>query len=278
MADVQQLFRIAPGCELVYRDDNGEAIVEGMVVPYEQWSEVDSVIEGHFLERFRTGSLRKTFTESLRRVKGYFEHGRSRMFDSTPVMEIRETWETEQGAFVRARLFDGLPQWMMDGIRSGVYGFSLGGRPVRMERERNPKPSDWNPKGIEERTYLELRASDISLTPRPHYDTVAAMRSISDELAVEKLVQEPERLLQLLREATTEEAAPTHSEPTDEVVEVPAPPEDPEQVEEAEPEEKPDDEEPEPDGEPEGSRATQPPTESSQVDYLADDEEEEWRL
>jgi hypothetical protein len=47
-------------------------IVEGMVVPYGQWLEVDNPREGHFLERWAPGSLRKSFG-LLRRMKGYFD-------------------------------------------------------------------------------------------------------------------------------------------------------------------------------------------------------------
>lgn len=269
-----QLYRISPPSALIFRDEDGEQTVEGVVVPYGQWSEVDSVMEGHFLERFAAGSLRKSFSEGFSRVKGYFAHGKSSLFDRAPVMELREAWEDGNAAYFRANLLRGLPEWMIDGLRRGLYGASLGAEPVKVERTRYPKRSQHNPQGIEERTYRELRAYDISLTPAPHYEQATVMlRSITDDLTVKELLKDPDALVELLRRATETEAEPTHSEPTAEVEEAPAPPEDPEQVEETEPEENPDEPEPEPDQEPEGSRATQPPT-----DYLADETEEEWRL
>ena len=269
---MSQLYRISPPSALIFRDEDGEQTVEGVVVPYGQWSEVDSVMEGHFMERFAPGSLRKSFSEGFSRMKGYFEHGKSRMFDRTPVMELREAWETDGGAFFRANLLRGLPEWMVDGLRRGLYGVSLGAEPVKVDRTRYPKVSDYNPKGLEERTYKELRGYDISLTPSPHYaEATAMLRSITDDLTVKELLKDPDALVELLRRAT--EAEPTHSEPTDEVQEVPEPATDPEAVDETEPEEKPDDPEPEPEPEPEGSRATQPPT-----DHLADEGDEVWRL
>lgn len=269
--DLQPMYRIAPAGHVIFRDDGGQPTVQGLVVPYGQWSEVDSVMEGHFMERFKAGSLRKTFSESLTRMRGFFEHGRSRLFASTPIMDITRTWETDEGAHAEANLLDGLPDWMIDGLRRGLYGFSLGARPVKVERNRRPRPSAHNPKGLEERTYLELRAHDISLTPQPHYaESVAILRSITDELAVEKLVEQPERLLQLLRQT---QAEPTHSEPEAPEAETPDPPDDPETVETTETEEKPEENEDPPDPEPEGSRATQPPH-----DYLTDEREEDWRL
>jgi hypothetical protein len=64
---------------LILREDGGEAIIEGRVVPYGEWSEVDNVREGRFLERFLPGSLAKTF-QRFRQLKVYFEHGRSQPF------------------------------------------------------------------------------------------------------------------------------------------------------------------------------------------------------
>jgi phage head maturation protease len=271
---MSKIYRIAPPSALIFRDDDGEQTVEGVVVPYNQWSEVDSVIEGHFMERFAPGSLRKSFSEGFARMKGYFEHGRSRLFDRTPIMELREAWETNEAAFFRANLLRGLPPWMIDGLRRGVYGVSLGAEEVKTDSVRYPKRSAHNPKGIEERTYKELRGYDISLTPSPHYaEATAMLRSITDDLTVKELLKDPDALVELLRRATETEAEPTHSEPTDEVQEAPEPATEPAEVEETEPEEKPDDPEPEPEPEPEGSRATQPPT-----DYLSDEQEEEWRL
>lgn len=254
----EDLYRVAPPADLILREEGPEPIVEGMVVPYGKWLEIDSVIEGHFLERFAPGSLRKTFSETVRRMKGYFEHGRSKMFERAPIMDIRETWETDDGAFFRAALLDGIPGFIVDGIRKGLYGASIGARPVVVERNR-PGKSDYNPDGIEERTYKELRAFDISLTPHPHYEEASVMmRSVTDDLKIKELFREgPERFLELLRESQTVEAEPEHSQPEE--------PEAPEEQEAPAPE-------PEPEPEPEGSRST------PAVDYFADETEEEWRL
>lgn len=255
----EDFYRVAPPSGLVLREDGAEPVVEGMVVPYGQWSEVDSVLEGHFLERFSQGSLAKTFAESVRRMKGYFEHGRSKMFERAPIMDIKETWETDEGAFFRAELLRDIPGFIVDGIRKGLYGASIGARPVVVERHR-PGKSDYNPDGLEERTYKELRAFDISLTPHPHYEEASVMmRSVTDEITIGGLFKEgPERFIALLREV--QEAEPPHSEP-DEAVEPPA------ETPEEPPAESPED------PEKPGSRATQPPT-----DYLADETEDQWQL
>lgn len=274
----QTFYRVSTPELIVRNEDSDTPIVEGMVVPYGQWSEVDSIMEGRFIERFAAGSLTKSFAESFRRVKGYFEHGLDRVFGRAPIMDIQETWETDEGAFFRAQLLKGLPDYMLDGIRRGLYGASLGAKelPGKTDRVRWPRPSDYNPKGIEERTYRELRANDISLTPRPHYEEAAVMmRSITDDLRVlegqeglDRLIvarmaeQEPDRLLEILRStAEVQEAEPEHSQP--EEPEAPQEPEAPEA-----PEDQPADE-----PEAEGSRTTR-----HVKDYLADESEDTWRV
>jgi hypothetical protein len=248
---MEAIYRIADPSGLIFRDGD-DPEVEGPIVPYGEWSEVDSVIEGHFMERFAAGSLTKSLTESFSRVKGYFEHGKSRMFDRTPIMEIRQTWDTEKSSFFRAGLLNGLPEWMVDGIRKGLYGVSLGAQPIQVQRTRRPEASDFNPKGLEERTYTELRVHDISLTPAPHYDTPVVLRSITDELAIGTLVQHPDRLLELIRQANE----PQHSEPA--ISATPAP-----VIEDGIA-----------DAETKGSRRTRPTR-----DYLSDEEgDQPWRL
>jgi hypothetical protein len=204
--DATRIYRVSNPATLIFRDQE-DPEVEGPIVPYGQWSEVNSVIEGHFLERFAPGSLRKSLTESVSRVKGYFEHGRSQMFDRTPIMDIRRTWETDSAPYYTAGLLKGLPEWMHDGIRKGLYGTSVGATPVQVSRDQSPQPSEHNPDGIEERTYTEVRVHDISLTPAPHYDGAVVLRSITDELAVGTLVKHPDRLLQLIRESQNDGAA-----------------------------------------------------------------------
>ena len=40
------------------------------------WAEIESVAEGHFMERFAPGAFRKTFTENRDNIKVLFQHGR----------------------------------------------------------------------------------------------------------------------------------------------------------------------------------------------------------
>jgi phage head maturation protease len=177
------IYRLSPPDLLVFRDDK-EPMVEGRVVPYGEWSEVDSRAEGHFLERFAQGSFKKTLLgRAADRVRVYFEHGKSKLFDSQPIAELKETWEQPDGLYFRAALLGGLPELFRDGLRKGLYGASIGAAVVQVDRVRSPRRSAYNPQGLEERTYTEMRAFDYSITPRPHYaSATVALRSITDQM------------------------------------------------------------------------------------------------
>lgn len=214
-----RMYRCSAPSLLVYRDqEDGPGTVEGMVVPYGEWTEINSVIEGHFLERFAEGSLTKTFSEQVKRMKGYYEHGRDRVFGSMPIMDIREAWSAEEGGFFRADLLDDVPHLLRDGLRRGLYGASIGAQIVKRSVNRRPGKSDHNPDGIEERTYTEVRAFDISLTPRPQYATATvALRSITDDLLIERLLEDPRRLLEAI--VARSEAEPAGQQEKKEVTE-----------------------------------------------------------
>lgn len=255
---MSMIYRWNPA-QVIYRQEDGSDVIESKVVPYGEWIEVDSVFEGNFMERFAAGALKKTLQENISRIRVYFEHGYSKLYDSQPIADLLRAWEEPDGARFSASLLDGIPDLLRSGIRKGLYGASIGARIVKVETNADAKPSDHNPKGLEERTYTEVQAHDFSLTPRPAYaSTSVAMRSITDELAIERLVKDPERLLELLRAAVEEDPElPPQEEP----------------VEEAEPPHS----EPDPPAEPdavEASRSTQTPVH----DYLADEMEEAWRL
>jgi phage head maturation protease len=156
--------------------------VAGMLVPYGRWQEVENSMEGHFIERWAYGSLRRSFAERMKnKLRGYFEHGKSATFGRAAIMDINRVWEETSGAWYEAELLDGLPPYMVDGLRRGLHGTSIGARTTKVDTVTRPGRSAHNPRGLEERTILEAEAFDISITSRPVYDgTEVAMRSIPE--------------------------------------------------------------------------------------------------
>ena len=229
-------------------DENGSPILEGRMMPYNEWTEINSSVEGHFMERFSPGSLAKTMNERMSRIRVLFEHGLDRLGRQT-IAGIEGFRDEPDGAYYRASLLDGLPPLLVSGLKRGLYGSSVRFKPVKWDRIRSPRRSEHNPEGLEERTVREGFVKELSVVTFPQYEGATAMvRSLTDEIAAKQLLGDPERLLEFLRTTNTP-TEPPHSE-----------------------EEPPSEPDPAPDDEPEQSRRTQPSR-----DWLAPQEgERQW--
>lgn len=57
----------------------GNPVVQGRVMPYLQWSEIRSPIEGHFMEMFLPRAFREQVRDGIGAVRVLFEHGTDQM-------------------------------------------------------------------------------------------------------------------------------------------------------------------------------------------------------
>ena len=107
--------------------------------------------------------------------------------------EIQSLSAEADGLRYTARLHDGLPTLLLEGLRSGQYGSSFRARPVKSHYERLPRRSAYNPEGLMEVTRTELRLSDVGPTSLPAYSaTEARLRSLTDTAAL-RAVEESSR-------------------------------------------------------------------------------------
>jgi phage head maturation protease len=153
------------GVELRAEDDDTDesTTMEGLFARYDQWYEIDSWIEGNFLERFVMGSFKDTIREHRDSIKIAFDHGYDPQIGDKPLGPIEELRETDEGPYYAVPLLDtdynrgfvlpALRGQTMDGRRLGsVLGASHRFTIRREEWVNEPKRSDYNPKGIPERT------------------------------------------------------------------------------------------------------------------------------
>ncbi len=209
------------GGELVYRAadpvemsfdaaDSSAPVLVGRMMPYNEWTEINSKIEGHFMERFAPGALTKSIAERGSRIRALFEHGLDASFGNQPIAMIDEMSDEEDGAHYRASLLDGLPSLLLSGLKRGLYGSSIRYWPVKWDRVRSPRPSEHNPQGIPEITVREAGFREFSVVTFPQYaGATARMRSVTDEVAAQQLLGDPERLLEFMASNTRSE--PQHS-------------------------------------------------------------------
>jgi HK97 family phage prohead protease len=217
---------IMPGLELraeAEGESDGSTLF-GHFSIFNRWAEIDSFWEGHFLERVAPGAYKKTFREQ--RPKVLFQHGMDPELGDRAIASPDVLREDETGAYYEARLFDGFPSLILEGLRAGEYGASFRFSVMREEWVEEPGESEHNPRGLPERTLKELRVSEFGPVTFPAYaDATAGVRSLTDEFIIGRATREPERLRSLLRYLDAREQ--NHREGTDpNESQDPAPPQD----------------------------------------------------
>jgi HK97 family phage prohead protease len=163
-------------------DDGRLGTLYGRMATYNQWAEVDSKVEGHFMERILPGAFTKTIQEQRSRLKVIFDHGMHPTIGRLPLGSLEDFVDGPEFIDYRASLFDtSYNRDLLPGLRSGVYGSSYRFDFAKARVTRNPPKSEYNPLGLPERSVNEIRMRELGPTPFPVYDgTSATVRSLTD--------------------------------------------------------------------------------------------------
>ncbi len=200
--------------------ENGAGpVLHGHFARFDEWTEIDSMREGNFMERIAPGAFAKTLSESDG-IKVTFQHGHDPSLGDQALGSIRSMKEDDIGAAYEVELFDGVPPLLMSGLRAGEYGSSFRFRVVKEDFNREPDKTDSNPEGIPERTIKEAQVYEFGPVTYPAYaGATAQVRSLTDEYQeVKEAKRDPERWLKL-HETVLRSLG---DEPTEEVTEPPA--------------------------------------------------------
>jgi len=151
------------------------------LAPHEQWAEIQSVSEGHFMERFSRSAYKKTMAEH--KPKMLFQHGKDPEIGHKPIATTDDAGEDDVSPYARGQILDGVPELVIDGLRKGVYGASHKFSVVREEWDPKPKGGPHNPDRLPERTITEAKLYELGPVTWPAYaNASAALRSITDEM------------------------------------------------------------------------------------------------
>ncbi len=200
------------GCELRAEgegDDEGPVMV-GHFAVFDQWTEICSIFEGHFLERFAPGAFKKTIAENLESMRVLFQHGFDPMLDEKPLGPIRSLEEDSEGdhadgvagVWYEVPLLDAsyVRDQVLPGLEKDLYGASMRFRVIREEFDREPGESEHNPDGLPERTVKEAQVREFGPVTFPAYEGASAgIRSLTDEFLVGRFARDPEKLEALIR-------------------------------------------------------------------------------
>lgn len=166
------------------REDAGTAPrMTGHFARYGVFNEINSAIEGRFLERIADGAFKKTFAENRDRIRFLFQHGKDPQLGEQPIGAITELRSDNVGPYFEADLLDGVPPLVVDGLRRGVYGVSYRFAVTREDYEPKPAKSPANPHGLPERTIREARVFEfgpVTFPADPGADV--SVRSLTDQM------------------------------------------------------------------------------------------------
>jgi HK97 family phage prohead protease len=166
-----------------------------------EWTPINSVYEGHFLERIAPGAMDKTIAESRQDMRVLFNHGKDPSIGDKvlgPITELSADGDRARG--VVPLLDTSYNRDLIPGLEAGLYGASFRFQVMQEEFISKPKRSDYNPGGIPERTITEARVREWGPVTFPAYAGAAAgLRSMTDEFLFGKFIDDPERLTELLQ-------------------------------------------------------------------------------
>jgi HK97 family phage prohead protease len=146
-----------------------------------QPTEIDSFIEGNFIERIAPGAFLRTFAEDRDQFRVMLQHGYDPELGEKPIASIQTLREDEIGAYYEATLLDGVPPLVVDGLRAGLYGASFRFRVTREDWTERPDPSELNPRGLPERTIREVELREFGpCTWGAYPDATANVRALDE--------------------------------------------------------------------------------------------------
>jgi HK97 family phage prohead protease len=149
---------------------------------FNEWTRIDSIFEGLFMERVAPGAFLRTFAEDRGRMRALFQHGRDPQIGSKVLGSIDTLREDEQGAAYEVGLLDtSYVRELLPGLEKGLYGSSFRFRVTSEDVDRQPGRSAHNPEGLPERTIREAQVFEFGPVTFPAYvGASAGVRSLTD--------------------------------------------------------------------------------------------------
>lgn len=198
----ENLIRASHGIELQRDSSNalGMPTMSGHFAVFNQWTEINSMWEGNFMERFSPQAFDKTIRESKGSMKVLFNHGQDPQLGSKVLGPIEDLRADSEGVLYAVPMLDtSYCRDLIPGLDAGLYGASFRFRVMQEQYVAKPKVSRYNPTGIPERTVTEASVAEFGPVTFPAYEGASAgLRSLTDVFLFDKLTGDPDRLRELI--------------------------------------------------------------------------------
>ena len=158
-------------------------ILQGHFSVFNRWTEINSRFEGNFMEQIAPGAFTKTFEENRPGMRVLFNHGKDVLGMQTlgPILDLDQD---DTGARYEVGLIPtSYNKDLLPGLRHGLYGASFRFQVLRENVTDRPTRSEFNPKGIEERTITEVKVREFGPVTFGQYgEATAGVRSLNEDL------------------------------------------------------------------------------------------------
>jgi phage head maturation protease len=188
MAPTDNLYRaISPSPELLIlrtaAGGDGDEAASAAAMPvmttdfivFRSWTEIDSFLEGRFMEQIDPGAVARTFKEDRSRMRVLFQHGRDPQIGDKPLGPIDTLEASSRSATAEVPLLDtAYNRELIPGLAAGLYGASFRFRVLGESWNKKPARSKHNPEGLPERTISEIEIREFGPVTFPAYDNATA--------------------------------------------------------------------------------------------------------
>lgn len=173
---------VVPKVEL-RKNGDGKPLLFGHFAVFNQWTEINSLWEGNFMERVAPGAFKKTISENRDSFKVLYDHGFDPTIGNKPLGPIQEVKEDSRGAYYEVPLIDTdyNRDFIIPSTTEGLLGASF--RFSVMQDSWVEKEGE-----LPKRTLEELRLYEFGPVTFPAYEAATAgVRSRADMQLWERL-------------------------------------------------------------------------------------------
>lgn len=175
---------VAPsqGVELRADAEGGMPTMAGYFSVFNVWYQVDSWVEGRFMERVVPGAFAPTLDGRARDIVSLFDHGMDPTIGNKVLGPFDELEEDRIGGRYAVPLLDtSYNRDLLPGLQAGLYGSSFRFSVRDDEWNRKAKASDANPEGLPERTITSTEVYELGPVTFPANPAArSGIRSDSD--------------------------------------------------------------------------------------------------
>jgi HK97 family phage prohead protease len=177
------------------RAKDGEAAgntLYGHFAVFNEWTEINSWMEGQFLERIAPTAFDDTFVTRKDQIRVLYDHGADPSIGNKPLGQITDLRSDTTGAYYEVDLFDAsYVNDLKPAIRSGQLGASFRFRVTAEEWVDPTEATSDNPGKLPQRTITGAELYEFGPVTFPAYDSATAgLRSRTDDFA-NHLVNDP---------------------------------------------------------------------------------------